>query len=94
MVSEGFEFVAKEIKGLRIGRLQVRKLTTDDATQERTVEQPPEGTPAPGYERKQEEQGKEQPSGEETAAETEQRQEAQVTEGKDEEKPVKPGEGE
>ena len=94
VVSEGYEFVAKEIMGLRIGRLQVRKLTTDDATQGRTLEQPPEGTLAPGDDRKQETQGMEQPSGELTAPETEQSQEARVMEGKDEEKPVKPGEGE
>jgi len=92
VVSEGYEFVAREIKGLRISRLQVRKLTTDDVTEGQAVEQPWEELTAPEGERKQVAQRMEQPSEELKAHVDEPMQETQVVEGKDEEKPHRPGE--
>jgi len=94
VVYEGYEFVAKEIKGLRISRLQVRKLTTGDVTGEQIqiVEQPSGGITEQRDERKREPVV--QASEKMTVQEDERKQEARATEGKLKEKPFKSGEDE
>jgi len=92
VVNEGYEFVAREIKGLRISRLQVRKLTTGDAKEGRTAEQDSDETMAPGDERKQEEQMVEQPPEQLASPENEGKRKAQAMAGKNEEKPDRLGE--
>jgi CBS domain containing-hemolysin-like protein len=56
VVHEGYEFIAKEIKGLRISRLLVRKLIASDVKEKQIVEQPSEEMVAPADEGAQEAQ--------------------------------------
>jgi CBS domain containing-hemolysin-like protein len=56
VVHEGYEFIAKEIKGLRISRLLVRKLIASDVKEKQIVEQPSEEMAAPADEGAQEAQ--------------------------------------
>jgi len=77
VIDEGYEFVAREITGLRISRLQVRKLTTDNATGGQTFVQPSGGTTSPGDELKRKEQTVEQSPEILTGAGDERKQEAQ-----------------
>lgn len=56
VVHEGYEFIAKEIKGLRISRLLVRKLIASDVKEKQRVEQPSEEMAAQADEGTQEAQ--------------------------------------
>ncbi len=56
VVHEGYEFIAKEIKGLRISRLLVRKLIASDVKEKQRVEQPSEKMAAQADEGTQEAQ--------------------------------------